>query len=189
MESVLCNCSAHEYNRRCYSLILEGIASHSNVDAQTCPPVLSAVCDVVRSVRALTPPSARCATPARQRQSFRSPFASPLPCLLVPLLVHRHSSSLSPRLKSCRRLAVRPHSLVDATKAHPSIPVRPCHACRARRLSSRVPARSATCFVGHVVAYAFIHFSFVCFPLSCLRPSLVALFFSFPLISPLQSGS
>ena len=93
MESVLCNCSAHEYNRRCYSLILEGIASHSNVDAQTCPPVLSAVCDVVRSVRALTPPSARCATPARQRQSFRSPFASPLPCLLVLHL--RRPSSLS----------------------------------------------------------------------------------------------
>jgi hypothetical protein len=121
---------------------------------------------------------ARLASPLPPRPPPPSPLVP-----LVPLLVHRHSSPLSPRLKSCRRFAVRPHSLVDATKAHPSNPVRPCHACRARRLASRAPARSATCFVGHVVAYGFIHFSFICFPLSCFRLSLVALFFSFPFIA------
>ena len=177
----------------------------TGVDAQTSPPVLSAVrrCKVSPRVDRLTgdPALALCyAGTSDAASAFRlslvSPrLASPLPprppppSPVAPLLVHRHSSSLSPRLKSCRRLAVRPHLLVDATKAHPSIPVRPRHACRARRLASRAPARSATCFAGHVVAYGFIHFSFVCFPLSCLCLSLVALFFSFPLISPLQSGS
>ena len=139
-----------------------------------------------RSVRSLNLPSRRPTPRPPTRRVGLAARPSPRLYLLVlhlPRLVYRHSSFLSPRLKSCRRHAVRPPSLVDA---HKSARLNTCQAVSC--MSCSTPHQSGHCsvgltfFVGHVAAYGPIRFSFVRFSLSCLRLHLVALFFSFPLI-------